>query len=219
MINMMVLCLCGALLNIGICRLAGFFSFPLYMDTILTITITLCYGFFWGALCGILGNTIFQTIWFWGWEGHLFTLCSISTAFITYLFMKLFPRELNLTGARHKIPDVMPISRHHIVMDHIIVLILLSFALCLVMSILGGLIAGMIITFSSPKPEDAVISSIFGATMFNQSFPVILTEILSRIPVNIPDRLISVFAAFGIALPLKTANYKLSFPMFTSPDG
>jgi len=201
-----VLCLIGAFLNIVICRLPGFFGIPLYLDTILTIAITFVCGFFWGALCGIIGNTIYQTIWFWGWEGHLFTLCSIATAGVVFLFMNLFPRELNLTLTEKKIPQVLSShksSRLSFVIDHIIILILLSFALCLVISILGGVIAGFILIFSSYNAEGAVISSVFSATMFSQNFPVILKEILSRIPMNIIDRLISAFAGYGIALGLR----------------
>jgi len=37
-------------------------------------------------------------------------------------------------------------------------------------------------------------------TMFHNNIPILLNEILSRIPINIIDRLISAFAAFGIAL-------------------
>ncbi|MCL2720599.1 MAG: hypothetical protein FWD47_04595 [Treponema sp.] len=210
------LCLTGAFLNIVICRLSGFFGFPLYLDTILTITITLTCGFFWGALCGIIGNTIYQTIWFWGWEGHLFTLCSIATAAVVFIFMKLFPRELNLTLTENKLPQVLSLhksSRLSFVIDHIIILILLSFALCLTISILGGTIAGFILIFSSNNTEEAVISSVFSATMFGQNFPVILKEILSRIPMNIIDRLISGFGGYGIALGLRKI-YRVYKPAF-----
>jgi hypothetical protein len=38
--------------------------------------------------------------------------------------------------------------------------------------------------------------------MFRQGSPLILAEILSRIPINIIDRLISAFSGFGIALAI-----------------
>jgi len=208
-----VLCLSGAFLNIAISRLSGFFGFPLYLDTILTIAITLVFGFFLGELCGILCNTIYQTIWFWVWEGHLFTICSIATAGLVFLFMKLFPREMNLTFEEKKTKQILSLhksSRLSFVIDRIIILILLSFALCLAISILGGLIAGFILINSSYYAEEAVISSVFSATMFSHNFPVILKEILSRIPMNIIDRLLSAFGGYGIALVLRKiySSYK-----------
>jgi len=87
-------------------------------------------------------------------------------------------------------------------MDRMIVLILLSFALCLAMSILGGIIAGLIIINSSDAVEFGV-SGILSETMFSQSTPIILSEIFSRIPVNIIDRLLSAYCGFLIAHCLK----------------
>src|SRR5215469_9121715 len=95
---LLFLCLAGALLNIAMNRLfIDRLAIPLFLDTIFTISLTLLAGPFWGALCGALTNLIYQTIWFWGWEGYLFALCSIATALVTWLFMRLFPRELNLS--------------------------------------------------------------------------------------------------------------------------
>jgi hypothetical protein len=95
---MSVLCLAGAALNI-ICnllasRVAGL---PLYLDTIFTITLTLLGGLFWGVLTAALTNLIGPTIFFYCWESYLFVVCNITTAFITWLFIRFFPRELRLS--------------------------------------------------------------------------------------------------------------------------
>jgi len=84
-------------------------------------------------------------------------------------------------------------------MNKIIVLILLSFALCIAMSILGGLISTFIQTISASTADETQLSALFGASMFSE-YPLVLMEILSRIPVNIIDRLIVAFCGFGIAL-------------------
>ena len=68
------------------------------------------------------------------------------------------------------------------------------------MSILGGLIATIIQLINSSYSDDNGISAVLSATMFGQNVPMLLKEIISRIPVNIIDRLISVFAGYGIAL-------------------
>jgi hypothetical protein len=222
---MFLLCIAGALLNIAICRLfAGAAALPLYLDTVLTISVTLAGGLFWGILCGVLTNLISHTfLYFWGWEGYLFILCNAATAVITFLFIRFFPRELNLRGKR-EVPavyiSVKNMSRKSqlldFVMDRIIVITLLSFSLSIAMSILGGLIAAFIqLLRSSPNGSVSNPASYtdLGLTMFRQGLPVILAEILSRIPINIIDRLISAFGGYGIALAISGFLRRVEMPI------
>jgi hypothetical protein len=70
------------------------------------------------------------------------------------------------------------------------------------MSILGGLIT-VFIQYMQMYTEAANPSSIitkFGDTLPGLNLPLVLTEIISRIPINIVDRLIAAFAGFGLAL-------------------
>jgi hypothetical protein len=203
---MFLFCLTGALLNIVIGKLfAGIAAFPLYLDTVLTISITLLCGLSWGILCGVLTNLISHTfLYFWGWEGYLFILCNAATAVITFLFVRFFPHELNLTGKRDvPVPNLSRKSQlFEIVIGRIIVISLLSFSLCIAMSILGGLIASFIQFLRSSGNGQVTNPASYrdlGLTMFQQGFPLILAEILSRIPMNIIDRLISAFSGYGIA--------------------
>ena len=207
------LCIGGALLNVAFNEVNSLIGFPLYIDTVFTVSLTLLAGPFWGALTGALTNIISNTIdlEYWGWTGYLFTICSVTTALITWLFVCIFPRELSLwrktSSASFQDASVtttasFPSRRLDAVMNRVIVLVLLSFALCLTMSILGGLLSTFIkfvLTLSdvsAHNPSSAKLSH----TMFPQNFPIILGEILSRIPVNIIDRLITSFAGYGIAL-------------------
>ncbi|MDR0475829.1 MAG: hypothetical protein LBH43_19445 [Treponema sp.] len=206
---MLLFCLTGVLLNIAICKLfAGLAAFPLYLDTVLTISITLSCGLFWGILCGVLTNFISHTfLYFWGWEGYLFILCNAATAVITFLFVLFFPGELNLTGKRDVLKFNLPRKSQlfDIVIDRIFVITLLSFSLCVAMSILGGLIASFIQLLRSSGDGQAANPGSYrdlGLTMFRQGFPLILAEILTRIPINIIDRLISAFGGYGIALAI-----------------
>ena len=207
---MPIICLAGALLNIVINILSTVpgGKFPLYSDTILTVTLTFIGGPFWGALCGALTNLIGHSIRFWGWAGYLFALCNIATALLTYLFIRLFPRELALSkwwkAGRFDIPGERASKSRRLesIMGRIVVLVLLSFALCLAMSILGGLIAAFI-QFLNPAPPDPIhISAFLAPILFGQHVPIVVVEILSRIPVNIIDRLIAAFGGYGIALAL-----------------
>jgi len=204
---MLFLCIAGAFLNVGFHLLTtGENRLPLYNDTVFTITVTLLGGPVWGSVTGALSNIIGHTNNFWGWEGYLFALCNIAAALITWLFMRLFPKELNLNlfGAGRSEQETVKFSTHtqsrrlDKVMNRVFVLTLLSFALCLVISILGGAISffiGLIRTSSeaglSGNPASIPI-------MTHYTIPLV-KEILSRIPINIIDRLIAAFGGYGIA--------------------
>ena len=200
---MFAFCLAGALLNIGLNMLSNKAGLFLYLDTVFTVSVTLVGGLFWGALCGALTNLIGHTIMFWGWQGYLFALCNIAIAFVTWLFIRFFPRELSLYGSSATGNARYKSLLFRTSMERMIVLILLSFALCFTVSILGGLISGLIGIFSEHEFGKWGLSGLLTATMFSKNFPIIIAEILSRIPVNIIDRLITAFAGYGIALGLK----------------
>ena len=208
---MLFLCIAGALLNIALNMLCTKFGIPLYLDTVLTVTLTLAGGLFWGVLTGALTNLIGHSIQFWGWEGYLFALCNIATAIITYLFIRLFPNELGHAGRRNVLQEEtgqeifgVPAKNTFLrslrlgkAMDRMMVLILLSFSLCIAMSVLGGLLTVLILVLrnpADPNPASVLLSS----TLFGDSVPIILKEILSRIPINIIDRLLTAFGGYGI---------------------
>jgi len=197
-----VLCIVGAFLNVAINvlinRAAGL---PLYLDTILTVSLTLTGGLFWGLITGFLTNIIGPTLYFYGWEGYLFVICNMATALVTWLFIRFFPRELSFEQTEIPQASQKPSSRRFAeAINTMIVLILLSFSLCLVISILGGVIATFIQSINPAVSGMHGLSADLTATMFGKNIPIVLAEILSRIPVNIIDRLITAFAGFGIAL-------------------
>jgi hypothetical protein len=203
--GMGVICLAGVLLNITIHKLSTSIGIQLYLDTVFTVAVTFSCGLFWGAVCGALTNLICYTVWYWGWEAYLFTLCNIATAFITWYFMRLFPREFSLF---RKVPETADTvffksTRLSRVMDKMIALTLLAFALCLAMSIMGGIISAAIWGANSSYPYENSLLIWLGKTMFTENIPTWVKEILARIPINMIDRIITAFAGFGIALLIK----------------
>jgi hypothetical protein len=224
-ITMPVLCLAGIILNLAANRFFVYYlGLPLFLDTVFTVSVTLIGGVFWGALCGTLTNLTGKMIWFSGrdWTSYLFFLCNIATAVITWLFIRFFPRELDLSSEHAKYerkPRTAGIESRSgklapptklaspmklaMSMDRVIVLILLSFALCLAISILGGLISALILLIDPSQTENRILAGLLDDTLSGGAVPIILAEILSRIPVNIIDRLITAFAGYGIALLLK----------------
>ena len=196
---MPLICLIGIFLNFFLSTIltTKIFDGPLYLDTVFTVSLTLIGGLFWGMLCGALSNILIHTYIFWSWEGYLFVLCNVATAFITWLFIRFFPRELALPYQ----PNELHKSRHlDGIIGRLVVLILLSFTLCIAMSILGGLIT-VFISYIGPYPRDPTyLHAPLGSILFSEDTPILIVEILSRIPVNIVDRLITALAGYGAAL-------------------
>jgi len=208
-----VLCLAGAFLNIAINIFANrAVGLPLYLDTILTVSLTLTGGLFWGLLTGLLTNIIGPTLYFYGWEGYLFVICNMATALVTWLFIRFFPRELKLSETPEIPGASQNLSSRRLadIINRMIVLILLSFCLCLVISVLGGIIATFIQSINPAISGKPGLSADLTATMFGHNIPVVFAEILSRIPVNIIDRLITAFAGYGIALFLRNLSRRHS---------
>jgi hypothetical protein len=187
----LLLCIAGSVLNIVLSRLNGsVLQLPLFIDTIFTIALTFSRGLFWGLLTGVLTHLVNNSLFSSGWPIYLYTFCSIVTALITAFFIRLFPGELGFHRRS---------TRPH--MDRVIALLLLSFALCIVMSVQGGLTAALIEflgTSGSSGTEGPEL--LFKLTLLRRSLPLVGVEILSRVPLNVIDRLVSVFGAYGIAV-------------------
>jgi hypothetical protein len=204
-VTMVFLCLAGALLNNVFPALVKPY-FPLFLDTVFTVTLTLTGGLFWGVLTGALTNVIFNTFFFWGWEGYLFALCNMATAVVTWLFMRFFPRELGLAGVpRPGFPSPHKSGRFETVADRVVVLFILSFGLCIAMSVLGGLISALIQIFKPVYLKERFVS----AAISDWNLPLILSEIMSRLPQNVIDRIVTAFAGYGVAMLLQVISEKL----------
>ncbi|GHV12536.1 hypothetical protein FACS189491_05710 [Spirochaetia bacterium] len=184
---------------------------PLFLDTVLTMTVTFYGGIFWGVLTGALTNLMQASFPFAGWGPYLFIICNIAVALVTALFIRWFPQELGIGGTEKPLPKNKSLWFQGL-MGRAIVLVLLSFALCLVISVLGGLIA--VITnifngYTAPTLADIISpQENFRFALIRRNFPAIIVEIGSRIPVNLLDRLISSFAGFGLAALLAWGERK-----------
>jgi len=192
--------LAGVALNIVVCRfLRDSLGTPLYLDTVFTMTVTFYSGLYWGVLTGAITNLLLHSVWFFGWPLYLYTLCNVAVAIVTAQFITWFPRELDIfaqpkpAGKKSKMQDLM---------ETVIILVILSFALCVVISILGGFFATLI-EFFRPTTSSATDPEInFKLALLRKGLPLILVEIGSRIPVNILDRLVSSFVGYGTAFLL-----------------
>jgi hypothetical protein len=186
-INLLVmfsLSLAGAGLNAVFARLFQFgFGLPLFMDTLFTVAVTLSCGLLGGLLTGVVSTLIYVLVYYITWLECLYALCNIAVALITALFIRLFPRELSFPINR---------SARRGTLDRVIVLIILSFVMCMAMSLMGGLIAVIVSGGNGPEIP-------FKMELYRRNFPFVLVEVLSRIPLNVVDRLIAVFGGYGVA--------------------
>ncbi|AEF84443.1 putative membrane protein [Treponema primitia ZAS-2] len=202
--GLIFLCIAGALLN-------NFFywffvlkaGIPLYLDTALTIALTFYGGAFWGVLTGVFTNLILHSVWFEGWGNYLFIICNAAVAMITALFIRLFPVELGyLPVHREALPEGLPLLRSQRIkniMDSGIVLIILSFVLCAAISLLGGIVAACIKVFAVSSNGGFGPELFFAPFLSRKNLPVFIVEALSRIPLNIIDRIVTVAGGYGIA--------------------
>jgi hypothetical protein len=207
--------LTGALLNLGTMFLfQDALRLPLFMDTLFTAAFT----FFGGLPCGIataiVSHLVMNPLLATDLPNHLYTLCSIAVALITAFFMRLFPAECSAglgyrsgagaAGPARFIHRSGPLRREGEIFDRIAVLFVLSLVMCVGVSLLGGLISTVIETFFTPRNTYDADIFIFRRMLARKGLPLLLVEVLCRIPVNILDRLISVFGGYGFALGLTT---------------
>jgi hypothetical protein len=206
------LCLGGAVLNVFT---GNFFrdalGVPLFMDTLFTVAMTFYGGLLCGALTGLLTNPIVNMFNFYGWADLIYAFCNAAAALVTFLFIRLFPAELRFgTGKAVKTGEfeTAPLNgRLRPLMNTLVVVLLLSFVMCIVISILGGLTAVLIKPFGG---SSATGPGLFKLALLRRNLPPAVIEILSRIPLNIVDRLLSVFGGYGAAALLR--RIKMPFP-------
>jgi len=195
-----VLCLLGAFINSALSyAVLYYFHLPLFCDTIMTVAVTFCAGLVPGVITGALTNIIMHRIFFLFESSgdYLFALCNIAIALVTALFMRFFPdialnSDVKLEGGGTRVRE----RRIRRILDSCIALFILSIAQTLTASVSGGLIAALV-TVDPAGPEMRL-----QYTLFQSGYPPAAVEILSRIPVNMIDRPLSVFAGFGLAVLL-----------------
>jgi hypothetical protein len=162
----------------------------LFMDTLFTVGLTFAFGLVPGLLAGFFSNVFTNLARSLSPIQLLFSLCSMASAYTVWLFIRRFPGELAL-----------PLKDSRILPGRILVLSLLALALTALMSLLGGL-TSWAIQLLQPATDiyDPSAETWFKLGLLRINMPLYLSEILSRLPVNIIDRLVAVFGGFGVAL-------------------
>ncbi len=147
-------------------------GFPLFMDCIMTVAITLFAGLVPGLVTGFAYNAIWALVIASDPRQALFGLCSMACALTVFVSLK-----------RRK--------ERWLFLD----LLLLSLWVCLVSSALGGIISTFAYQGIDHFPSDYIM-----AGMLMQDIPLAGAAILARIPLNFIDKTVAVFLGYGAFL-------------------
>ena len=185
--------LCG-FLDYLICDLVAWVNqLPLFCDTIFIMALSFFAGPWWGVLAGFFYHLIDFALHRTMELGHLFMLCHFLAALTAGYFKILFIKKSD--------------SRFLLFVK----LNILVIVLCLVMSVSGGIISYIlnnIEAYNKASSQTDFLTFIW-QNKFNSK---LLLQIAVRIPVNIADRFICTFAAWGVYLAAKKLtdliNYK-----------
>jgi hypothetical protein len=200
---------CGALVS-------GVLGLSLYLDTVFTIAVTFSFGLLPGLVTGallypsygILRNLILHTGAATFWAANAFILCTVLEILLVAMFRpRIAPAPgrgfesgppaggWSLSSGESFLSSFIGIAAQ---------LMVLAVLDCILISISGGLVDFVLYTLRAsprgPYPED-----IFKLSLFRNNVPYLATAMLSRIPINIVDRFIAVFAGYGVSLLYRRA--------------
>ena len=185
--------LCG-FLDYLICDLVAWVNqLPLFCDTIFIMALSFFAGPWWGVLAGFFYHLIDFALHRTMELGHLFMLCHFLAALTAGYFKILFIKKSD--------------SRFLLFVK----LNILVIVLCLVMSVSGGIISNILnnIEAYNKASSQTDFLTFLWQNKFNSK---LFLQIAVRIPVNIADRFICTFAAWGVYLAAKKLtdliNYK-----------
>ena len=171
--------LCG-LLDYLICDFVAWVNhLPLFCDTIFIMALSFLAGPWWGVLAGFFYHLIDFALNRTLEIGHLFMLCHFLAALTAGYYKKWFITQTD-SNARLFIK-----------------LVILSIVMCLVMSISGGIIGYILNNLEAYHAASSQTD--FLTFLWQNTFKSkLVLQIAVRIPVNIADRFICVFAAWGV---------------------
>ena len=188
MVKTALLCVIAAALNHALSYFAVFdLKIPLFIDTIFTAAVTFAAGLIPGLV------TAFLT-WVIGFIGtnelSPFIICSIAEVF---LILWLKPSaEIKLKRSN----NVRMFAENINVLARIM---LLYIAASITVSVLGGLVDYIYFTVLPHSKDHISAEDVYKAGLQQSYFPVLVMNILSRIPVNLVDRFIVIFGGYFIS--------------------
>jgi hypothetical protein len=208
-IRLLILCVLVVKANYYLNVIVRALKLPLFLDTVFTCALTFAAGLVPGLIAVALAavDLAFRAGSVW-----LFGVCTLGEVLLI-AFLK--PRENPGRGQPARIGRGMrarPFLSGTAAASFIstfATLLLLYVASCITVSVLGGLVDFILYDVLAKNklyysPEDT-----FKIGFLHSDPPIVLTNIFSRIPINIVDRFITIFGGFSLSLLFKKG--KLAF--------
>lgn len=176
---------------------SGFLKLPLYLDTIFNVAVAYCAGLVPG-LVTIFFNYLFNFFQYKQlmslplneiWTLYIFSICMIAEVVLVWSFHKRIKSQEDSFLKKPSLSTFAGLAT--------LLLVLVAID-CLVISVLGGLIDVVRTVLSSHRlywPEDNLKLG-----LLRNNMSLLGAAILSRIPINIVDRLVVIFGGYGISL-------------------
>ncbi len=156
-------------------------NIPLFCDTIFIMALSFLAGPWWGFLAGFFYHLIDFMLNRTMELGHLFVICHFLAALTAGYYKLYFIKEKDSTFLT------------------LIKIIILCLVMCLVMSISGGIIDYILNNIEAYKSASSQ-TDFLTFLLQNKFNSKLLLLIVVRIPINIADRFICVFSAWGLYL-------------------
>jgi hypothetical protein len=164
-----------SILNIlvGLLRQTGI---PMYMDCIFTAAAS-----FFGAIGGLI--------------------CALFTQLINCVFFSHPLSELPFVICSLTIVLVIRLYFRNKQMPNYLDLLIISFFLAIIISLEGALV--YILVYKLFAYDELVQSKYFTFILLRQNFSLLLSAFLSRLPVNLIDKTVAIFAGYGVSVLTK----------------
>ncbi|MDR1929871.1 MAG: hypothetical protein LBQ44_04490 [Treponema sp.] len=171
---------------------------PLFLDTLFTCALAFTAGPLPGIAITVISYFITGTVRYFrfGDRGtYLYALCAVAEVLLIYGFRGYFcrghPRRENAGGLEGSLIGTVS------------ALLLLYLVTCMTMSLIGGMVDWTIAVTLGPVDNAASSYTFFKMGLLRNRLPLLAAAILSRIPVNIIDRFITIFGGYGLGLLLR----------------
>jgi hypothetical protein len=197
-LKLLVLCILVVKANYYLNVLVLALKLPLFLDTVFTCALVFAAGLIPGLIVVVLTAV---DVAFRGGSAWVFSVCILGEVVLICL---LKPRDSPGRGQPARIgrrtrPLLSGIAAASFI-STFSALLLLYVASCLTVSVLGGIIDFILYDVLAKNklyysPEDT-----FKVGFLHSGPPIVLTNILSRIPINIVDRFVAIFGGFSLSL-------------------